>query len=134
VFYGEEDHTPAWEGWLNRVESLHTLCIEFGFKHLAFLQPCAFSAGYSRRPEEDKTIIEAYNITYDELTGITTSFQEQYAKVKEAAVEKEYIIDLSDLFNGESGIYSDACRLCCEYTGMLAQAIWQTIVAEVASV
>jgi hypothetical protein len=130
VFYGEEDNTPAWESWLSRVESLHTLCIEFGLRHLAFLQPCAFSAGYSRRPEEDAAILADYDITFNELTGIATSFQEQYAKVKEVAMEKDYIIDLSDLFDGESGIYTDACRLRREYTDKLAQAIRQKIMVE----
>ena len=127
VFYGEEDDTPAWEGWLSRVESVNTLCLEFGIKHLAFLQPSAFSPGYLRTATEDAAICESYDLTQNELTDIAPRFHEQYAKTREAALSRDYVIDLSALSDGDSGVYTDAYHLRGEHINRLVDTICKAL-------
>ncbi|MDR1203862.1 MAG: hypothetical protein LBL26_00050, partial [Peptococcaceae bacterium] len=89
---------------------------EFGIRHLAFLQPCAFSGDYRRGAEEDDTLRGLYDITPEELDGFAALFGEQYSAVPQAAGDYGYIADFSALFDGETGVYTDACNFRDTFT------------------
>ncbi|MDR1397714.1 MAG: hypothetical protein LBJ14_08285 [Desulfarculales bacterium] len=111
VYYGEKNAVPAWEYWIEQQSRIHCLCQEFGIRHLAFLQPCAFSGEYQRSAEENEKLRRLYDVTPEELSAFAALFQKQYAAASQAARDCGYIFDLAGLFDGESGVYKDACRI-----------------------
>jgi hypothetical protein len=130
MYYGEENRVPAWEYWLGHVDTLHALCAEFGIRHRAFLQPCAFSGRYGRSASEDAVLRESYGLTPPELDAIASRLQDAYGKTREAARGRDWLIDLSALFDGESDVYIDACHVRNEYIGRLAEAVYGCIGTE----
>lgn len=115
IYYGEENHLPAWEYWLSHVDITHCLCKEFGIRHMTFLQPCIFSGNYTRSRSEDDALIEAYDMTTDELNQFAAEFRKQYAQVAMHTVECRYVADLSSLFDGIQNVYLDACHVKPDY-------------------
>jgi hypothetical protein len=39
IHYGAEINAPAWETWAEHLKIMNTLCVEFGIRFVAFLQP-----------------------------------------------------------------------------------------------
>ncbi|MDR1321141.1 MAG: hypothetical protein LBK56_06905 [Gracilibacteraceae bacterium] len=142
VYYGEENDTPTPEYWLEQMDIIHDLCKEFGIRHLTFLQPCAFSGDYRRGAAENETLCEVYGLSRDgfrdepgmtgatgetELDEFAALFREQYAAAAQAARSRDYIVDLSELFDGETGVYTNAADLSAAALDRLASAVFRHI-------
>jgi len=127
VYFGEENLVPAWEYWLGHQDIIHCLCEEFGIRHRTFLQPCIFSGEYPRSRGEDIALAEAFGITDDELAMFAAQFGEQYRRAADAARNREYIADISNLFDSDNEVYLNACHVRDEYTHRIAEAIGKQI-------
>jgi hypothetical protein len=133
VYYGEENHVPAWEYWLGHVDILNALCAAFGIRYSAFLQPCVFSGGYERSRAEDIALCEIYDLTQAELDAIAFRFRDEYDKAAKAARTRDWLVDLSTLFAGETDVFLNACHARDAYVNRLADAVYGRIGAEEAS-
>jgi hypothetical protein len=133
VYYGEENHLPAWEYWIGHVDILHALCAAFGIRYRVFLQPCVFSGGYKRRRAEDTALREAYALTQTELDTIAARFRDEYDQAARATRTRDFLVDLSDLFAGEADVFLDACHVRNAYVDRLADAVYGRIEATEAS-
>jgi hypothetical protein len=133
VYYGEENHVPAWEYWLGHLDILNALCAAFGIRYLAFLQPCAFSGRYERSPAEDIALCETYDLTQAELDAIASRFRVEYDKAAQAARTRDWLVDLSTLFAGETDVFLDACHVRDAHVDRLADAVYGRIYATEAS-
>ncbi|MDR1705740.1 MAG: hypothetical protein LBS19_13795 [Clostridiales bacterium] len=116
MYYGEENDVPAWDYWLQHMDIIHCLCNEFNIGHTAVLQPCAFSGGYE--PDGDKT------------ADFGSKFKDMYAYASEAVNDRDYIVDLSGLYNAAD--FEDACHLGEKGLAMLAGEIYKLIASNAA--
>jgi hypothetical protein len=123
IYYGEENNKPAWEYWLEQEEIIHSLCEEFGIRHMTFLQPCIFSGNYEPSESENARLAELYKITKKETDGYLAAIRGEYKNAQAAISGSEYIFDISEIFNGESGVYTDAYHVKEAKTEKLAEAI-----------
>jgi hypothetical protein len=123
VYYGEENHAPAWKSWIEHEDIIHCLCEEFGIQHITLLQPCAFSGKYHRSQQEDIMLTEAFGITGTELAAYAVGFQEHYGRIAEAARARSYIIDISSLFDGDLEVYLDAFHVHERYINKIAGVV-----------
>jgi hypothetical protein len=125
VYYGEENNTPAHAYWLGCMEIINCLCEEFGIRFAAFLQPCVFSGDYRMGERETGMIQELYNLTDSEIEGFRGEFRREYADAARLITGREYITDLSALFDGERDAYAEACRP--RDCGSLAGAVYTVV-------
>lgn len=95
-----EDITP-YDRWIKNVEIMNAVSELNNIFFIDFLQPMLSSKRNKTRSEELLECIS--DITFPE----TKSFREQYAAEK----KREYIIDLSDIFDDQDNVYIDCCHV-----------------------
>ena len=127
VYYGEDNHLPAWQCWLWHMDMIKCLCEEFGMAFLSFLQPCIFSGLYERTAREQMELEARYGLTADEIHMMQGLFQEQYAGILRETAGRDYIVDLSGIFDGEKDVYLDAVHVRDGHVPKMAGAIKYSI-------
>lgn len=130
VYYGEENRLPAWEYWVRQTDMMHAICVEFGLKYTAFLQPCVFSGRCRISGGAADTLARSYGLSPRELTAFGDSFREQYALAAQAAQSRPYIADLSALFDGDEDAFTDACHVRDALVHKIADAVWARLGTE----
>jgi len=130
VFYGEQTDMPAYEYWLRQMDMLNCLCAEFGIKLLVFVEPCVFSGGYRRSEAENEALTEIYGLTASELQNLGYGFQDEYKNLISGSKNRDFIIDLSGLFDSDSGVYLDAYHTKDEFTQKISDAVCEYIKKE----
>lgn len=142
VNYGVEPCCDNFEYYFSQVKMMHAICgnLEIGYK--AFLQPILYTKEKidSNDTDLDIMFLMGYGFLADRTTGKLVSLSEgktSYAdKLYESAVHfrtmgktihQPWFCDLSDLFDGESGVYIDPCHVCGRGNKIIAEKIYQTI-------
>jgi hypothetical protein len=115
---GLPDYEDESNIWVRNERMMHALCEEFGIRFYAFLQPVRDYGGYisGGEPEETKYIEET---------------KTWYNKTRSLIADKEYITDLSGLFNGQKNIYYDRCHVFETGNKQIASAIFKHIIKDI---
>jgi len=123
VYYGEENHMPAWVLWLRQMAEINCLCGEFDIEFRSFLQPCVFSGNYRRSERENTFLCENYGLTNAEISSYHEGFQLEYAEIQKRAESLPYIADLSGIFDSCADVYTNACHTKDEFLEKLTERI-----------
>ena len=123
VYYGTENHLPAWELWLRQMMEIKCLCDEFDIEFKSFLQPCVFSGKYRRSERENSFLRECYAITDYEIEKFHAEFQREYAEIIARTNDIDCITDLSGVFDDHETVYTDAYHVRDEFLPVLTEVI-----------
>ena len=111
VFFGTENSLSAWELWLYQMEQINCLCAEFNIEFKTLLQPCVFSGIYQINDRERSLICDSYKLSSEEVEKFRTRFQREYTLIKEGAKERDFFIDLSNVYDDCKDVYADASHV-----------------------
>ena len=115
--------------WRQNVRSMEALARTNGAKYFVVLQPTLGVGAYVptdaddlRRWEQMKQVRGSYG-EYQETIGAL------YADLRAACAELDFCVDLTDLFVGQSAVYSDARHPNRKGNQLQAEAIWPAVQA-----
>lgn len=113
--------------WTENIRKIHAVAEEFGITHIGFMQPMLMTgkAIISERQRElikvAGTVLKVYQKWMDEMPGF-------YQRVLPFIEEKEYLYDLSNIFDEEENIYYDFCHVTDKGNKIIADAIYEKII------
>lgn len=125
VYYGEERSVPAFEYWLGHMDIINSLCLEFGLRLKVFLQPCAFSGSYTICESEETAIRQTYGVDDAQIETIRSAFQAEYLNAGRAIETRDYIENLSGLFDADADVYEDAVHVKDRFTAKISDDIFE---------
>jgi len=121
------DITPG-EMWARNIHLLHAVATAQGIAHLNVLQPVLGIGEYVPAPEELEMLQQAARMfggTYRDM------LEDFYREARPIAEEAGYIVDLTDVFAGQSGRYRDARHPNAAGYGIIAESIFVELEARV---
>ncbi|MCM1498877.1 MAG: SGNH/GDSL hydrolase family protein [Clostridium sp.] len=145
VNYGVEPDCDNFKYWFIQIKMMNAICEEFGIGYKAFLQPILYSKERIDSKDADLDIVFlngcGFLSEYSSGKLVSLSMDETdyaYKLYKSALhfrnmakkVYESWFCDLSDLFDGQSGIYIDPCHVCGKGNKMIAEKIYGTIKGE----
>lgn len=122
---GLEEDTDLSHKWVQNERMMHALCEEFGIKFYAFLQPNRDYGGYVKTGEPEKSSY-AKNLSQN-----VDEVKAWYDKTRSLIGDKEYIIDLSELFAGAKHVYYDYCHVFESGNRKIEAAILRHIIKDI---
>lgn len=109
------------DNWLNNMRTMYAIANERGILFYGFCQPMLSS-------KEGKTEAEKNILLSMISTQIDYYMKESFRKnINELSEKPEYLYDLSDIFDGESGIYRDICHVWEKGNFLIAKAVKKVI-------
>lgn len=110
---GLANKKPRSQYWTDNIRMMHAVCMEFGIKFHAFLQPNAY-VGSGGEISFHKELLEACEaVKYKKIT------EEMIDNIKEI----DYITDLTAIMNGRMKWYMDDCHVLEPGNRIIAEAI-----------
>ena len=107
----ETYHTITdYENWIRNQRIINALAKNQGISFYCFLQPFIFEGNYQMSDFESKwmEIFLSEGVKYlPSIKRIFDGYGAFYQGVKNNIRDKDYIVDLTDVFDGSSGVYSD---------------------------
>ena len=123
IFYGLENHSPAWETWLRHMAEINCVCDEFDIMFRAFLQPSIFSDHYVTGERETAFLREHYVISDEDIARYRGAFRREYAEVSERIGDIGYITDISGVFDACEDVYKDAYHVKDDFLPTLTEGM-----------
>ena len=110
--------SPA-ESWMKNMRAAHAISDEFGIDYLVGIQPMVGVGDFSPNAREQSLLdeLEAKPAYLERMRGF-------YEQVGELAGREDFVVDLTDAFAGESGVYSDRRHQTPAGGRILADAIY----------
>lgn len=97
------------EQWFHNIRKIHAICMEFGIEYVSFLQPL-IKVGKPIIEEEHWKLLEDAGKVLAGLQKSLDHMQKFYMDVKQLINGKEYIYDLTSIFDGKEDTYYDICH------------------------
>ena len=108
--YGEGCGLTDYENWIRNERIIHAMAKALNITYIGFLQPFIFEGNYETSDFE-KSWLESFLTEgcreMPVIEQIFKSYQPFYEGVKKLMKEYDYLVDLTDVFDDVSGVYSD---------------------------
>ena len=115
------DLAPA-ESWMKNARTARAVTDEFGIHYLVGMQPIMGVGGLDPDERERELLAQLYaNPRY---LGELRSFYDEAGQLSEGS---DAVVDLTEIFSGESGVYKDARHQTPEGGRILAESIYAEI-------
>lgn len=98
------DTTTA-ENWLRSMRLLHQVVQDAGAVFLAFLQPAMGAGPYRPTPEEEAMYREQSALVSFGGQSYEEAMTAHYGAIRERLAEHPFIVDITDVFANESGVF-----------------------------
>lgn len=108
--YGTEADIRDYENWIRNERIMHSVSKMYGFQYMGFLQPFIFEGNYEMsmfEAEWMKRFLETGVKEMPSLNRIFQGYRPFYEGAKKMMKSYDYLYDLTHVFDGTSGVYSD---------------------------
>ncbi len=120
VNYGPQVAVTPTEQWARNTRLMHAVARTSNIEYVAFLQPILGAGAYDPGPKDEKLIqdvIKTYGPNYLPLA------KDFFATAGREARQMAFVVDLIDVFSGETGLYRDQRHPNAAGYRQIAQAI-----------
>ncbi|MBX3176532.1 MAG: SGNH/GDSL hydrolase family protein [Candidatus Hydrogenedentes bacterium] len=121
--WGTPVDAPPHDQWLRNVRAMHAAAGEFGVPYLCVLQPILGFGHYEASPEE-RAMLDETAAQHAPRRDYIADMQAFYRNASEAAGAYPFIMDLTGVFAGKSGMYRDSRHQTPAGVRVLAEAIY----------
>ncbi|MCA9549968.1 MAG: hypothetical protein KC933_08030 [Myxococcales bacterium] len=126
----EGDMADPVKQWTQNVRSMEALARANGARYLVFLQPTLGVGKYVPADEGDLALWDEMMKVRGEYGSYHETINALYGDLRVACRELDFCVDLTDLFEGQSGpVYSDARHPNRSGNQLQAKAIWPEVEA-----
>ena len=115
--------------WLTNVRAMHAISSSMGARYFVFLQPTLGVGAYRPTDSRDTQLLEESHAVHGAYGNYQDAINSLYEGLRRACKELDYCFDLTDLFDGESGVYSDPRHPNRKGNKIQAEAIWPKVKA-----
>jgi hypothetical protein len=119
--------------WTQNVRSMEALARTHGARYFVFLQPTLGVGAYVPTDEGDLRLWDEMMKVRGEYGGYYKTINGLYAGLRAACADLDFCVDLTDLFEGQRGVYSDARHPNRTGNALQAAAIWPRVAATLAT-
>ncbi len=119
LVYGMAEQNADYEIYIRNLRMIHSIAEEFGMIHIGFLQPM-FSIGKPIIDEESDSFYKEITREYAYILDRMQLFKENVALW---LMQKEYMHDLTPIFDNKPHMYYDICHATDEGNAVIAQNI-----------
>ena len=122
----QKDKNDA-DRWMENIRKIHAVANEFEIVHIGFLQPMnmigtpIINERHRKLIDAAKAVLPVYQKWMDEMSGF-------YQKVVSFVEKKDYLYDLTSVFDGKEDVYYDFCHATDEGNQIIADAIYERII------
>lgn len=120
VNYGPQVAANHAEHWARNTRLMHAVAQASNIEYLSFLQPILGVGAYDPAPEDEKLLQDAVKTYGPNYLPLAKDF---FAGAGREARQMTFVVDLIDVFNGETRLYRDQRHPNAEGYGQIAQTI-----------
>lgn len=125
VSLGITNEKKDYEFWLDNIRMMNAICREFDIKFLCFLQPTVLSDGYLLSQSERYMLREEFQD--DRANEILQYVDGFYKNAIEIIKNYDYIIDFTNIFSNEMGLFFDSVHVNTKGNQIIADKMYESI-------
>lgn len=110
--------------WRSNVLAMHATAASMGAQYFVFLQPTLGVGGYAPTDDNDKALLEEAHSVRGNYGEYMPTIRKLYGGLRQACADLDFCFDVSELFVGQSEVYSDARHPNRKGNALQAAAIW----------
>lgn len=120
VNYGPNVATNHVEHWARNTRLMHAVAQASNIEYISFLQPILSVGAYDPAPKDEKLLRDATKTHGPNYLALVKDF---FAGASREAQQMTFVVDLTDVFSGQTGLYRDQRHPNTEGYRQIAQAI-----------